>query len=51
MAFRAARQAVVEARSTGQLDKISLSDLEVLSPWLNDVERRQLLDSLKALGQ
>ena len=43
--------AVVEARSAGHLTKISLSDLEVLSPWLNDGERRQLLDSLKALGR
>lgn len=43
--------AVVEARSAELLAKISASDLEVLSPWLNPEERRKLLDSLKALGR
>jgi len=43
--------AVVEARSAGQLAKSSLSDLEVLSPWLNERERQRLLDSLKALDR
>ncbi|HYP97149.1 MAG TPA: transporter substrate-binding domain-containing protein [Polyangiaceae bacterium] len=43
--------AVVEARSAGLLAPSSPADLEVLSPWLNDDERRQLLDTLKALGQ
>lgn len=43
--------AVVEARSAGQLAKSSLPDLEALSPWLNDQERRRLLDSLKALAR
>ena len=42
--------AVVEARDAGQLAKGSLSDLEVLSPWLNDGERQRLLDTLKALS-
>jgi len=43
--------AVVEARSAGQLAKSSLSDLEVLSPWLNEDERKRLLDTLKSLGR
>jgi len=43
--------AVVEARGAGQLAKSSLSDLEVLSPWLDERERQRLLDSLKALAR
>jgi len=43
--------AVVEARSAGQLAQSSLPDLEALSPWLNDQERRRLLESLKALAR
>jgi chorismate mutase len=43
--------AVVEARNAGQLAKSSLSDLEVLSPWLNEQERQRLLATLTALGR
>lgn len=43
--------AVVEARKAGQLAKSSLSDLEVLSPWLNEQERQRLLATLTALGR
>jgi chorismate mutase-like protein len=43
--------AVVEARATGQLAKSSLSDLEVLSPWLSEQERRRVLDALKSLAR
>jgi len=42
--------AVVEARDAGQLANGSLSDLELLSPWLNEDERKRLLDTLKALS-
>jgi len=43
--------AVVETRNAGQLANSALEDFEVLSPWLNDGERQQLLDTLKALGR
>jgi len=42
--------AVVEARNTGQLAKSSLADLTVLSPWLNEEERKQLLATLQGLA-
>jgi cyclohexadienyl dehydratase len=43
--------AVVEARSAGQLATCTLSDLEIMSPWLNDQERQRLLDTLQALAR
>ncbi len=43
-------QALVEARSEGQLGRLTLVDLELLSPWLSPPEREQLLTSLRALG-
>jgi chorismate mutase-like protein len=42
--------AVAQARSDGQLAKCSLSDLDLLSPWLNQDEQQRLLDNLRALG-
>ena len=42
--------AVVDARSAGQLASTSLSDLELLSPWLNGSELQRLRDNLRALA-
>jgi len=43
--------AVVEARSAGQLANSALSDLELLSPWLNGSELQRLRDNLQALAR
>ncbi len=43
--------AVAEARRAGTLASCSLSDLELLSPWLKGDETQRLLDTLRALGR
>lgn len=40
--------ALADARSAGQLARCSLTDLDLLSPWLKPAELQQLLDSLRA---
>lgn len=43
--------AMAEARRAGQLGPSSLSDLELLSPWLTRDERQRLLDNLHAFSR
>jgi chorismate mutase-like protein len=43
--------AMAEARSAGQLANCELADLDLLSPWLNAAELRQLQGSLRAFGR
>jgi cyclohexadienyl dehydratase len=42
--------ALVESRSAGVLQRCTLKDLELLSPWLTEAEQLELLEKLRAVG-